>query len=246
MIAETSRLPIEHLVVLLIALWSLVEARWFYPMLLRRLHRGEPGARLHIYNALIVPIWAATLLVAGIWWVRHRPWEWLRLTAGTPVQAVTGAALAAVVIGFGLLQRGQIAERPAMQDALRRQLRRFEAMIPHTPAESRMWVFVSLSAGLCEELLFRGYLIWYAGAWLPLLPAVLFSSALFAAGHAYLGRRQVVVTGIGGLAFAAIVLVSGSLWPAMLIHFALDWNSGDLGYRYIESPSSSEPASAAV
>ncbi len=57
------------------------------------------------------------------------------------------------------------------------------------------------------------------------------SSILFGIGHIFLGVRNVRGTTIGVLFFAALVLLAGSLLPAMMVHVALDSHAFDLGYR---------------
>jgi len=77
---------------------------------------------------------------------------------------------------------------------------------------------------------------------------VLISSAIFGFGHIYLGLIQVPRTAALGVIFALIVLASGSLWPAIILHAALDLNSGDLGFRALASDpaSSTDPAAPAA
>ena len=93
---------------------------------------------------------------------------------------------------------------------------------------------VALTAGACEEIFFRGFLMWYLGAWMGPLMAVLVSSAIFGLGHIYLGWAQAPKTALVGLLLAFVALASASLWPAMLLHALFDWNSGELGYRVLK------------
>ena len=108
-----------------------------------------------------------------------------------------------------------------------------EPLLPHTSGERRLFWLVSLTAGVCEEVFFRGFLIWFLSAWMGLVLAVLVSSAIFGAGHIYMGWAQAPKTALVGLVLAFVALGSASLVPAMLLHAALDWNSGELGYRVI-------------
>jgi hypothetical protein len=48
-----------------------------------------------------------------------------------------------------------------------------------------------------------------------------------------MGWAQAPKTALVGLILAFIALSSASLLPAMLLHAALDWNSGELGYRVL-------------
>jgi len=70
--------------------------------------------------------------------------------------------------------------------------------------------------------------------WTGVVAAVILSSLLFGIGHIYLGRAHVPKTALAGLFFACLALASGSLLPAMLLHAAMDWNSGELGFRILD------------
>jgi membrane protease YdiL (CAAX protease family) len=113
----------------------------------------------------------------------------------------------------------------ALRDAIRRQVRGFIALLPRTSTERWAFAGLALTAGVCEEILFRGfglaYIRWlWPGAthdWLIALTSVPFGFA-----HIYQGARGVVLTGVVGALFASLVLSSGSLLPAMLLHALLD------------------------
>jgi hypothetical protein len=114
-----------------------------------------------------------------------------------------------------------------------------EPLLPHTPEERRLFWLVSVTAGACEELFYRGFLIWFLMAWMRPLMAVLVSSAIFGLGHIYMGWAQAPKTALLGLLLAFVALSSASLWPAMLLHAVIDWNSGELGYRVMRETASS-------
>ena len=49
-------------------------------------------------------------------------------------------------------------------------------------------------------------------------------------------------TAVVGAVLALVVLAAGSLWPAILIHAAMDLISSDLGYRgLVRASTSSDP-----
>ncbi len=87
------------------------------------------------------------------------------------------------------------------------------AMLPHKPLEFVLWLGVSLSAGICEELIFRGYLLQQVTAWTrrPVL-AVLITALLFGSVHAYEGLGAI-------LPLAALAVVYG---------FVVQYFKGDL------------------
>lgn len=98
---------------------------------------------------------------------------------------------------------------------------------PASPRERRMWIVLSLCAGIGEELVWRG-----------VLPALLtrlsgsFAIALtlsvlsFAIAHAIQGLRSVLAIATFAVAFHALVWVSGSLYVGMAAHFVYDLIAG--------------------
>jgi membrane protease YdiL (CAAX protease family) len=111
-----------------------------------------------------------------------------------------------------------------------------DPLVPRTTGEYRGMIVVALTAGVCEEFLFRGFVTWYflefwPGSRIGLVLAVIISAILFGFAHIYFGVRQVWVSAVVGAFFAAVVLAAGSLLPAMIVHAAMDLNSFDLGYR---------------
>ena len=67
------------------------------------------------------------------------------------------------------------------------------ALAPDTPLEFVLWFGLSLTAGFCEELIFRGYLMQQFTAWTtrPIL-AILLTALLFGSIHLYEGIAAVI------------------------------------------------------
>lgn len=101
------------------------------------------------------------------------------------------------------------------------------ALAPATPIEFLMWFLVCLSAGICEELLFRGYLLRQFSSldrnvWL----GVVLSSLVFGASHGYEGIAVMIVIFVYGVLFCLLVLKSKSLRPGMIAHGWHDFFTG--------------------
>ena len=100
-------------------------------------------------------------------------------------------------------------------------------LLPRTGKEKLVFAWLSLAAGVGEELAYRGFLV-------PVLAlllgspwgAAVASSVVFGALHAYQGWLGMVRTGVLGLLLAASLILSGSLWPAILAHAILDLLAG--------------------
>jgi membrane protease YdiL (CAAX protease family) len=96
-------------------------------------------------------------------------------------------------------------------------------------------VMVAISAGVCEETIFRGFIMTQAkDAGLPLWAQILASALLFGGAHAGWGFLQgsanwpaaigaMVSTAIlGGLLAVAYALAKRSLWPVIIAHGLID------------------------
>jgi uncharacterized protein len=87
---------------------------------------------------------------------------------------------------------------------------------------------VAVTAGVCEEIIFRGTIIPRLEAILPknrMTEALilLLSAAIFGAAHAYQAPAGILVTGLIGLLLAFVyVACRRLLWPVILIHVTYD------------------------
>jgi membrane protease YdiL (CAAX protease family) len=92
-------------------------------------------------------------------------------------------------------------------------------LAPQGPFESLLWIALAVTAGICEETIFRGYLQRQFVAWTRSAPiGVLLSAALFGAGHIYQGARATVVIGVYGLMFGILAEARQNLRPGIITH----------------------------
>lgn len=210
---------------LALAVWvTLVQpfvGRWRYRLLLERL-RQEPSARLEHYRRGIVFEWAGAAFVGLLALLAHSRLGSLWPPGDDTAVAgqVPGLVVALVVI-TALYRYGGAATRRALAV----QLRPVAALLPRTPAERRMFAGLAVTAGICEELLYRGFglaaLRWAVpGIGTPAL--IVTTGAAFGLAHLYQGRIGVALTGLLGAYFAWIAIATGSLVPVMLLHALLD------------------------
>ncbi len=78
-------------------------------------------------------------------------------------------------------------------------------------------VAISLAPAICEELLFRGLIYGSLEKKIGVKKAIIISGLLFGAFHLY--PAKILTTGILGIFFAFVVYKTGSIYPAMFIHF---------------------------
>jgi membrane protease YdiL (CAAX protease family) len=83
---------------------------------------------------------------------------------------------------------------------------------------------VAISAGVCEEVVFRGWLLCTLHNILGLkgTTLVLVAAACFGLAHFYQGATGVIATAIVGVLFTFLYVQSGSLLLPILLHILID------------------------
>jgi membrane protease YdiL (CAAX protease family) len=237
-----THLTLDHIFVAAILVFSVVEWRWLWPRMLRAITAGVPNARLRAYHGAIVSEWLFMACIIVAWAVQDRSWAVFRLGPGSPLRLGLGLMLAATVVCLLWLQRRAIFARQDRVGKVRQKLGFADPLLPHTPAEHINFMLLAVTAGICEEVIFRGFVMWYFAVWTGPLLAAIFSSVVFGFGHIYLGLAHVPRTALVGAIFAFLVLATGSIWPAIIIHAAVDLHSGELGFRILGRVPTMEPS----
>lgn len=92
-------------------------------------------------------------------------------------------------------------------------------LAPRTGLEMLLWIALSLSAGFCEEVLFRGYFLrQFSSAGGRVWLGVVVSSLLFGIGHGYEGGSGMIAITVFGALFCALAIARRSLRPGMIAH----------------------------
>ncbi len=100
-------------------------------------------------------------------------------------------------------------------------------LAPRGFAEVALWIVVCVTAGFCEETIFRGYLQKQFIAWSGNATAGLVASAVvFGACHIYQGVKPAIVIAVYGLMFGILAQWRKSLRPGMMTHALHDTVSG--------------------
>lgn len=129
-----------------------------------------------------------------------------------------GATGAALLLMFGFRAA---SERLGIADT-----RILAELLPRTRRERRIFALLSLAAGTGEELAYRGYSITMLAPVTGLGNAVIGTTLVFGIMHAYQGWFGVVRTTAMGAILAGTFVLSGSLWPCMIAHTAIDLLAG--------------------
>lgn len=213
-VSVNSVAPVWHslIVIALVLLASAVSARQ-HGLIGIQTSRFDP--KVARYLTTLVFEW---LLVLLVWWgIRMRGVRLRELIGGQ--WSSFSKFLLDVVIAIGFYVVANVVYGTLVH-ALRvdpgKQLR---AILPRTSAETVFYLALAVTAGFCEELIFRGYLFRQFTAWTKSMAAGLVLQAIiFGLGHGYQGGRLMLVVTVYGLLFGGLAMWRRSLRPGMMAH----------------------------
>lgn len=183
---------------------------------------GEP-ARIAAYRNVIASWVLFSVCLLGLWFWQERDWVDLGFTAAPLGKTMIAVAIAAIAIAiFVIPLRNMLSSPQEGWAALKKQSSEIAVLMPQTETEEAWFKGASLNAGLTEELIFRGYLIWYLQHFVPLTWAAVIAAAEFAIAHAYQGLKQIPGILLVSSIAVGLFIYTGSLLVPVLFHVFLD------------------------
>ena len=201
----------------------------------QRLKRNPSSAgKLRYYKTLAAWLWTASvvaLLAIGVrplLTIEPAPQEisWLLQHAWVfyLVEMVVALFVALMLLPFATVFWKKVKKQPRKYSSANA-MKHLAYFFPATWTERRWWVLLCITAGVCEETLYRGFLLHYLHVFpwtLNLTLALLVSSVIFGLAHLYGGISGVIGSAIAGFIFGLLFILTGSLLLPMILHAALD------------------------
>jgi membrane protease YdiL (CAAX protease family) len=205
---------------------------------LESLLRQNPArTRLRLYLGTIFWEWLLTIFAVFAWFQGNRTLSELGFKMPSGPGFLMAAVLVLATIAYMLWQLQQVIQFEQAREQIRNQVTSYSEILPRTKVELFLFVLVSITAGICEELLYRGFLIPYIEGFSNKGISVLLSSVLFGLSHAYFqGWYGALRTGGIGVFFAGLYIFSGSLWLPMILHAFMDINGARVLRAAYRSP----------
>jgi membrane protease YdiL (CAAX protease family) len=186
--------------------------------------------KVRYYRKIVIVLWicalaaVATIGLVSAFTIRPAPGETSWLAAGSRsarfLEGITIGALLAIFVPAVIALWNQKLRSKAAKAA-----KRLAFLLPSSGEERRWWWLVCSTAGICEEIVYRGFLLHYfqhGPVHLNLTWALAVSSLIFGIGHLYQGIVGSVQTAVVGFLLGGIFIASGSLLLPMVIHALLD------------------------
>lgn len=215
----------DHLLVILLA--AVLPVGGF--LSLRKIRRQVAAGIAHTgrvadYRNNIIIMWAVTLLTAILWITLGREWAMLGLApvTGSGFAVLIALLLAGSLVYFNFYYSRQVEQSDQAAKDLVAMTEGFDMVLPHTRRELKWFYGLSVTAGITEEILYRGFIMAYLAAVVPLPAVILISSLIFAVAHSYQGLTGASRTFVVGLALAITYTLTGSILFGVIAHMLVD------------------------
>jgi membrane protease YdiL (CAAX protease family) len=223
--------------------WQVFRFNGRYRQLKQDLANGDAQARIRVYWQALAFEWISALLAVvalGFDWGHLNPRS-LALDNSALMQslsangafdrgALTGVLVGIVggTVGFAVARiraNRRNASAPARQPSRwRKLLPDFSALLPVSTQERVLWCAVAISAGICEEVVFRGWLLatLHSPVGLAGTALIVVAAAIFGLAHAYQRITGMILTTLAGVLFCVLYVKTGSLLVPILLHILID------------------------
>jgi membrane protease YdiL (CAAX protease family) len=187
---------------------------------------SDPRVKIQSYHKTVGWLWAGSVVACIVLGSRtvltiHRDaGEASWLPGSGFLIGFMAATLVALFLPIVLMMRSETTRA-----RIAKSLEKLNFILPKTAEERRWFVLVAITAGVCEEILYRGFLIHYfleLPVPIGLIGALILSSCVFGFAHLYQGVVGIVQTTILGAIFGLIFIVTGSLLLPMILHALID------------------------
>lgn len=180
-----------------------------------------------IYYSNIALLWTPTIAVIAVWIGLERPFQALGLSlevTNLGYIALMASSLACLYFAWDYYR---IKASKTVRDKAKADFEKLPAdvrnILPSTQQEYNQVKFLAITAGITEEIMYRGFLIWGFSLFTNIWLASLLSIFCFTLGHLYQQKLENLLrVAFAALAFTGLYLLSGSLIPGIILHIVMD------------------------
>lgn len=225
---------VDHVFILLLFVLQPILSTFEYRYFAALTKAGQPVDRVRFYRQTMLVEWTFLVLLIAAWYDFRRPISELGFVASGGLWFWTGIAVCSAAIGYFLyawqsMRKASAAEKAECAESFGNLVH----FIPQTRRELHNFYAVSITAGIVEEIVYRGFVFWYLGQYMPLWAVVAVSSIAFGLAHSYQGASGALKAGLIGAAFGILYIATGTIWVPIIAHALLDALQGATTYEIL-------------
>ena len=171
------------------------------------------------YLKIAFSLWLPTSLLVYLFYTQQLSVTKFDYLIENNWQNITLISLIAIAIIYVIALIKSLQTNEKLKKEIASKFKSYIGMMPVTKSQILIFtLIVSVSAGICEELIFRAYFYTLIDSSLGMLAAIVLSSIVFGFWHIYLGWQDVIRTSIMG------VLLCGAFISVSYTHLTLPTN----------------------
>ncbi len=197
----------------------------------------DTTAKIQVYYSNSILQWIGVIAIGTLWYFKDR--SFIDLGLGSPqMTPIAWGLILGFIIWYVLDTWWELRNAANIADT-KEKWRKNIPFLPENWQELRHFFFVAFTAGVCEEIIFRGFCIQYFLAWnqdnlLGTWLSILLPAFLFSIGHVYQGFLAVLKTLFMAILLGWVFILTKSLWIPILLHFLVDVISGYVAMKVLE------------
>ncbi|MFB7158414.1 CPBP family intramembrane glutamic endopeptidase [Lysinibacillus sp. NPDC056232] len=204
----------------------------------------NPASRIHYYKIVMLGLWLPTFIILIVVANSELTLEELRVIMPSINTKALGPIATYIVIGVALLCSilllyyaigyfisDNVKNKMILMKQKQMKQIAFTELLPVTKKDKVIWNQVAWTAGVTEEIIYRGFLIFAFNILFPewsIWFVLLCTSIIFGLAHTYQSLSGVIRTTIFGFVFGMLAVALNSIIPLILLHALIDY-VGKLG-----------------
>lgn len=182
--------------------------------------------RLLDYKQTLLIFWGLTLLIFLNFFVYKQP----DLNFNLKLSIInTGLIILILVLTYLQYKTSNIT--PKDSNSVKEKLKGIYHYLPKTRNELIWFSLLSISAGICEEIIFRLFFFEFLKEHTTLIITFIVTNLIFAITHIGTGKRNLISSFFLGVLFSVLYYFTDNIWIAVLLHSLINLNAGLLGFR---------------
>lgn len=196
---------------------------------IREMLQNNPDRKIEIFKGTALPLIILSILVLIPFWIDHIGLNSIGLGFILNFYWMTALILCSF-IGWYFLK--QIKMTPKLAQKVYDENKKIQYILPSNEKEYKWMIFVSFVAGVCEEIIYRGFLYWFLLKYMPIAAVVILANLPFALAHVTsTGFKNSAKAFVLGLTFTVALLLTDSLWLPILLHILVDLYATNMSFK---------------
>jgi membrane protease YdiL (CAAX protease family) len=183
------------------------------------------------YIKITISLWVPTVLLGYLFYTDNLSVVSFNYIIKANWQNILSFTLLLFAVVYLVVLSRTIKVNEKLKSEVAQKFQPFLNLMPVTKSQMLIFTLIlSVSAGICEELIFRAYLYSLLDTYMGITGAIILSSIVFGFWHIYLGWQEALRTSIMGGIFCGIYIFTGNIIIPIILHIFIDIYSGLICY----------------